>query len=222
MQPIFLFCQDDEEDDCSVVETPTGSQQLEKNAGGQSNGQMLTNGQIGDSWQNNALQSTEEDQEMALQFSTWFYQMLNACNPIYLNHISQAKHFGPQHFFHDANLSMLFFDRENRQKEDVSQADVVCKRLSSLTSEQRLVFNPNLEPTGVKGLSDPHGLRVVIVCGTVHTSSEVVGPFEQQFGLVRDPFSENNWKIKFTRLAVSTDRVSGLPTLDFTRRALST
>lgn len=148
--------------------------------------------------------------------------MLNACNPIYLNHNSPAERFGPQHFFHDANLSLLFFDRDIRQKEDISQADAVCKRLSSLTSEQQLVFNPNLEPTGVKGLSDPHGLRVIIVCGTVHTSSEVVGPFEQQFGLVRDPFSENNWKIKFTRLAVSTARVPGLPTLDFTRKMLST
>ena len=36
----------------------------------------------------------------------------------------------------------------------------------------------------------------VTACGPLHNASSVCGTFHQQFGLVRDPFDGNNWKIK--------------------------
>ena len=45
---------------------------------------------------------------------------------------------------------------------------------------------------------DPHGLVLVLACGTLHNQATVCGFFEQVFGLIRDPDSENNWKIKQT------------------------
>ena len=48
---------------------------------------------------------------------------------------------------------------------------------------------------------DQHGLIVVNVAGTIHNGeSTVVGVFEQQFGLLQDPSTQGNYKIKFTRL----------------------
>lgn len=183
--------------------------------------QLTNDHQAGDSWCNNALCSTSEDQEMALQFSHWFYQLLNACNPIYIACDSTEERFGPHHFFHDANISLVMVNGEASHVESAGTSDAVYKILSSLTNDRQLIFNPNLDATGVKGLSDPHGMRVVIVCGTVHQKSNVIGLFEQQFGLVRDPFSGNKWKIKFTRVVMSSKHSSHSPTLDFTRRMLS-
>ena len=62
---------------------------------------------------------------------------------------------------------------------------------------------------------------IVFVCGTVHRGNAVLGLFEQQFGLVRDPTTENNWKISFTRLALSTRIPSQLPMLAMTQNMLT-
>ena len=43
----------------------------------------------------------------------------------------------------------------------------------------RLRCNPNLCEEGVKGRLDPHGLVLVLVCGTLHNQTTVCGVFEQ-------------------------------------------
>ena len=43
----------------------------------------------------------------------------------------------------------------------------------------RLTCNPNLCEEGVRGRLEAHGLVLVLVCGTLHTSSNVCGVFEQ-------------------------------------------
>ena len=74
--------------------------------------------------------------------------------------------------------------------------------------EEGLHFNPN--PSAIKGLAEPHGLQLVNVCGTVHTHTHAVGIFEHQFGLIRDPQMENNWRIKFSKLRLASEQTPSL------------
>lgn len=181
----------------------------------------VANCSASNSWKDGSLGSTEEDQDMALQFSQWFYPMLNACHPLFPFEQKPPEAFAPNHFFRDANLLLVVATRDDERRETFTDSESVCRRLMDLTRKENVIFNPNLEPTGVKGFSDPHGRRVVIVCGTLHSADKLVGLFEQQFGLARDPFSNNNWKIKFTRLVLSASKLDVLPTLDMTRKMLS-
>lgn len=50
-----------------------------------------------------------------------------------------------------------------------------------------------------------HGIVLILCCGTLHTNASVsVGIFESVFGLMRDPFSENNWKIKSVKMQLQS------------------
>ena len=60
---------------------------------------------------------------------------------------------------------------------------------------------------------DPHGLVLVLACGTLHNQATVCGFFEQVFGLIRDPDSENNWKIKHTEARLVAGPVLTQPSL---------
>ena len=77
----------------------------------------------------------------------------------------------------------------------------------------RLTCNPNLCEEGVRGRLEAHGLVLVLVCGTLHTSSNVCGVFEQVFWLVRDPGAQNNWKIKNTEARLVAGEVQQQPKL---------
>lgn len=75
-------------------------------------------------------------------------------------------------------------------------------RLLSLVKEEFLFLSPNLDSQGLKCASSPHGLVMVGVAGTVHRGNSCLGIFEQIFGLIRSPFVENTWKIKFINLRI--------------------
>lgn len=52
---------------------------------------------------------------------------------------------------------------------------------------------------------DLHGLVLILCCGTLHSHESVSdGVFESVFGLMRDPFSENNWKIKNIKMKIQS------------------
>lgn len=60
-----------------------------------------------------------------------------------------------------------------------------------------------------------HGIVLVLSCGTLHAHASVsVGVFESVFGLMRDPFSDNNWKIKNIKMQLQSTGISKLPQLD--------
>lgn len=63
-----------------------------------------------------------------------------------------------------------------------------------------------------------HGIVLILCCGTLHTHASVsVGVFESVFGLMRDPFSDNNWKIKNIKMQLQSTPSIGmqkLPQLD--------
>jgi len=166
-------------------------------------------------WQDRTLRQLADDQEFATQFAVWFYAKLNGVADV-------PNSFGIEHFFGDATLALLVLNAGgDNSVEHFDGAELVVRRLVALITDEQLVLNANQTEDGVCGMSDPHGRRIVFVCGTVHRRNAVLGLFEQQFGLVRDPSAENNWKICYMRLALSTRAPSQLPTLAMTQNMLT-
>uniref|UniRef100_A0A1B6KEV2 NTF2 domain-containing protein n=1 Tax=Graphocephala atropunctata TaxID=36148 RepID=A0A1B6KEV2_9HEMI len=99
--------------------------------------------------------------------------------------------------------------------EEAESGDAVVGLLAEVKQRHKLYFSPNLSAEGVKGRSEPHGLVVVLVCGTLHQSAGVVvGLFEQTFYLIRDPLTNNSWKIKRSQVMLtSKSNIAALPTL---------
>lgn len=67
---------------------------------------------------------------------------------------------------------------------------------------------------GVQGRLEIHGMVLILCCGTVHTQDSAVGFFESVFGLMRDPFSDNNWKIKNIKMQMKSTSAQKIPQLD--------
>jgi len=166
-------------------------------------------------WRDRTLRQLADDQDFATQFAVWFYSKLNGVT-------DAPNNFGIEHFFNDATMALLVVTAGHENSvEHFDGADLVVRRLVALIADEQIVLNANQSEDGVRGMSDPHGRRVVFVCGTVHRGNMVLGLFEQQFALVRDPTAENNWKICSMRLALSTRAPSQLPTLAMTQNMLT-
>ena len=148
-----------------------------------------------------------EGQELAMHFSSWFYKLLaslaNSTAPG-----ADSPDWGPQHFWQDAKLTVQCDEPSGLQETTVEGARLVSEKFLSMVVIDRLCFNPNLNNDSVKGKQDPHGLVVVLVCGTVHRQSDYLGVFEQSFGLIRDPSEQNNWKIKFSKLLLKASEAA--------------
>ncbi|XP_060520982.1 uncharacterized protein C3orf38 homolog isoform X2 [Cylas formicarius] len=135
---------------------------------------------------------------MAQQFADWFYSMLNE-NDLGSEHLFEVNIFANN----ECDTTVL----ENNPQE-------VTSLLLQTRLKHNLHFNPNISDEGVHGRTDPHGLVVVLVCGTLHVSNICAGVFEQVFTLAKDPFSQNTWKIKSTELNLRRqNEVPRLPTL---------
>ncbi|XP_066543104.1 uncharacterized protein C3orf38 homolog [Hoplias malabaricus] len=132
------------------------------------------------------------------QFCQWYFNLLNSLNP---ETGQSGQDWGPQHFWGDVKLQLLTYTGE---KQEVSYlgAELVSRRLCALVWEENLVFCPNLEHSGFKCISSPHGLVLVAVAGTIHQKNVCLGIFEQVFGLIRDPLNGNCWKMKYVHLKV--------------------
>lgn len=147
--------------------------------------------------------SQEEIITMANQFAEWFYGLMNLEEPI-----------GEEHFWSDCSLQMKVSGEEALVERSVdADRALVVQTLFEARREHRLYFNPNLTGDGVHGRMDPHGLVLIFTCGTLHTSDKCVGAFEQMFALARDPFCQNNWKIKNTSLNLKSKEVAATPRL---------
>ncbi|XP_008105955.2 uncharacterized protein C3orf38 homolog [Anolis carolinensis] len=135
---------------------------------------------------------------LAEEFCQWFFGILNSQNPL----IGQSQDgWGPQHFWDDAKLKFCYNTSE-QNIEEYFGAELVSLRLLSLVKEEYLFLNPNLNAGGLRCTVSPHGLIVVAVAGTIHRNTCCLGIFEQIFGLIRCPFKENTWKIKFVNLKI--------------------
>ncbi|XP_053168381.1 uncharacterized protein C3orf38 homolog [Hemicordylus capensis] len=140
----------------------------------------------------------KEYQSLGEEFCQWFFEILNSQNPLLGE--SQVE-WGPQHFWDDVVLRFCYSTSE-QNTEEFSGAELVSLRLLSLVKEECLFLNPNLNAGGLKCTASRHGLVVVAVAGTVHRNTSCLGVFEQIFGLIRCPFRENTWKIKFVNLKI--------------------
>lgn len=142
--------------------------------------------------------------QLALQFSEWFYALMNRNEPI-----------PSEHFWPDVNLTInLIFPTQTLTENVESNPCEAAKMLFTKRLESGVYLNPNLSSAGTRGRMDVHGLVEVLSCGSLHTNNTCVGVFEQMFMLARDPFVENNWKIKRTQLNLrSKSDVRYLPSL---------
>ncbi|XP_065161339.1 LOW QUALITY PROTEIN: uncharacterized protein C3orf38 homolog [Atheta coriaria] len=142
---------------------------------------------------------------MSLKFCEWFYELMNKNEVI-----------GSEHFFPDASLQLkLVSDAISQEEEVKNDGKCIGNLLFKIKSEHGLFFNPNLHTDGTKGKTDPHGLVMIMSCGTLHINNIISGVFEQIFALARDPTSENNWKIKNTTLVLkSKSGVTSMPKLE--------
>lgn len=151
-------------------------------------------------------QQAKEDKEaekvdfrrLGEEFCHWFFELLNSQNP-FLG--PPQDEWGPQHFWHDVKLR-FYYNTSEQNMTDYEGAEMVSLRLLSLVKEEFLFLSPNLDSQGLKCASSPHGLVMVGVAGTVHRGNSCLGIFEQIFGLIRSPFVENTWKIKFINLRI--------------------
>lgn len=154
--------------------------------------------------------SQSQAQEMANNFVRWYFQLLNST-------ASQDRtDFGPSHFWPDASAKVELISGDGEAVESLSvteNAEEVCQMLVGVMRRHQLQHNPNLCDEGVRGRLNPHGLVLVLACGTLHNQHTVCGVFEQVFGLVRDPAAENNWKIKYTEARLVARSVSEQPSL---------
>lgn len=122
--------------------------------------------------------------QMARNFANWFYDKLNS------NQLQTSD------FWCSCKCTVEFLENQqsimNEQYLDAQSTRDFCQ---SLLLQYNLYFNLNLSHSGTQGRIDCHGLVLVLTCGTLHKVNQFVGTFETVFGLSRDPFSENNWKM---------------------------
>lgn len=138
--------------------------------------------------------------KMARMFANWFYENLNS------NRL-QASDFW-------SNCKCVVHFSENQHcvmQEEHLGAQAVLEFCQSLLSNYNLYFNLNSSHSGTQGRIDCHGLVLVLTCGTLHKVNQFVGTFEAVFGLSRDPFSQNNWKMNQINLRLHNINAQQLP-----------
>ena len=151
-----------------------------------------------------AVPPDETAQEMASKFTAWFYDLLNSYK------LSEK-----EHFWGDSSAKISLQDQNHCRNFAVKEnGEEVCRTISNIVSEYGIQFNPNNCVDGVQGHIDPHGLVSVKTCGTLHNATACCGIFNQKFGLIRDPFANNSWKIKFTEAVLVSKTVSEIPRLN--------
>lgn len=144
--------------------------------------------------------------QMSRKFAQWFYENLNA-NQLQITD-----------FWRDVNCSVEFFEQRQLILYEQHQGDNnVLEFCRLLRTKYELFFNLNVAHLGTQGRIDCHGLVLVLSCGTLHKTDQMVGTFECVFGLSRDPFSDNNWKINQMNMrlhnGLNEKTGSGKPTL---------
>ncbi|KAL3865809.1 hypothetical protein ACJMK2_043159 [Sinanodonta woodiana] len=150
----------------------------------------------------------DENQKLGESFARWFYQMLNSHNP---STGDAPEDFGPHHFWDEATLTVYI--NAPVRSQDFKGSSFVSQRMLALVKEDQLIFNPNIGPEGLFVKTSPHGLVLIMVCGTLHRANSCLGIFQQVFGIIRDPRFDNNWKVKVMKLSLNSTEVTVMPKL---------
>ena len=118
-------------------------------------------------------------QEMAVSFVRWYFHLLNTSVD---SPDSDSLEWNSSHFWPNASarVSLLSQAGELREcLEVVNNSEDTSKMLVSVYRNHKLKCNPNLCQEGVRGKLSPHGLVMVLACGTLHHQNTVCGVFEQ-------------------------------------------
>ena len=153
----------------------------------------------------------QDDKDFARAFICWFYPLLNNADC--------DSDFGPHHFFNSCILKIAHGTvGADVNLEEHSGSMAVAQRLAAVVVDKKIKFCPNIGEGkgGYQGISNAVGLRAIKVCGTLHACEELVGVFEQEFGLVRDPGVDFNFRVKFSNLKLMAGRTNVQPTLELT------
>lgn len=126
---------------------------------------------------------------MSREFSNWFFQNYN------------EDRLKLDDFWSDCTTSIRIVAGDINDTSSTGNNESL-DMLTNLRRQLNIVFNPNLCHEGVQGRIDPHGLIVLMCCGTIHTPSHCVGLYETAFGLMKDPYNANNWRIKYLKLLI--------------------
>ncbi|KAH8234910.1 hypothetical protein KR032_005429 [Drosophila birchii] len=139
---------------------------------------------------------SEEDypiHAIARKFGEWFFEGFNA------NTLSLVD------LWTDATLHLTVMASDGINELECTTAAEVLASLTGTKQQFGFHFNPNLTHAGIQGRMDAYGQVVVLCCGTLHTAESSVGVFECAFGLLRDPYSDNNWKPKRVKFLLKSE-----------------
>lgn len=141
--------------------------------------------------------------QMSRQFSTWFFKLYNETK------------LKIEDFWADCEYSMeMISSGQTVRQENGCGSQSLFELLQTLNTQDNLLFNPNDCHDGIQGRMDAHGLVMVLCCGTLHSPGVFVGIFECLFGLLRDPFTDGNWKVKHLRMRLNSSSPREAPRLD--------
>ncbi|XP_022221772.2 uncharacterized protein C3orf38 homolog [Drosophila obscura] len=121
---------------------------------------------------------------MARKFGQWFFERINSDRLSLID------------LWNDAALHLTISASDGINVQECETAPEVLSVLIGTKKKFGFLFNPNLTHGGIQGRMDSYGQVLVLSCGTLHTTESCVGVFECVFALLRDPYSENNWKPK--------------------------
>uniref|UniRef100_A0A0V0G992 Uncharacterized protein n=1 Tax=Triatoma dimidiata TaxID=72491 RepID=A0A0V0G992_TRIDM len=156
---------------------------------------------------------------MAVTFAEWVYNRINAIVLQDMNkqsNVNNLEILKEEDFWCDAKLYIKLTEGSNVIADYSSEGSKECFSLiRQICQEHSLFFSPNLCEEGTRGISEPHGVVLVMSCGTLHSANghHCVGLYEQMFGLIKDPMSDSNWKIKGSKLALRSQEVKCVPAL---------
>uniref|UniRef100_A0A0K8SVU6 NTF2 domain-containing protein n=1 Tax=Lygus hesperus TaxID=30085 RepID=A0A0K8SVU6_LYGHE len=130
--------------------------------------------------------------ELAYKFCEWFFTKLN--EPVVM---LGGEKIVDNDFWCDASARITLKSGPDSLQHAAQGGSEVVELLAALQLQHNLYFSPNLSMDGLRAKSEPHGLVVILVCGTIHQGQgQCIGIFEQKFGLIKDPYASDNCKIK--------------------------
>ena len=115
-------------------------------------------------------------QEMANSFVRWYYHLLNTQVD------TDTLDWSSSHFWPDASARVSLYNQSGELQECLevlNNSEDVSRLLVTVLRDHKLKFNPNMCEEGVRGKLSPHGLVMVLACGTLHNQHSVCGVFEQ-------------------------------------------
>lgn len=129
---------------------------------------------------------------LARSFTDWFFKSLN-------QNILKC-----EDFYADATLQLNTQANDGVDEQRTSTPNEILHTIYAVKNQFGFFFNPNITHFGVQGRMSPHGATLVLGCGTLHTLETCVGVFESCFAIMRDPFTDNNWKIKTLQIQLKS------------------